>query len=334
MTKAALRGVNLGGWLVLEKWMTPSLFADTGAVDEYTFMSTPEAGARIEKHRKTFIVESDFAWMRANGINAVRIPVGYWLFETDGPYTPTIKYLDWAVKMAKRYDLKVLVDLHAAPGSQNGHDHSGKVGKAEWYREHAYRAKTLEVLAKIAKYYADEPTVWGVELLNEPKMGLFQWKLRRFYREAYEKIIKVARPGLVVVFHDAFTPRLLSGAIGAQARFPVVMDVHWYHFLDWLVRWRSIESYFGKLQRRPGVIKWLQRCQPVIIGEWSIVLSDKTMKKYPKSKESDFFRRNGQLQLEAYEHAAGWFYWTYKTEEPGIWHFRSLVESGDIVLKR
>ncbi len=26
-----LRGVNLGGWLVLEKWITPSLFADLAA---------------------------------------------------------------------------------------------------------------------------------------------------------------------------------------------------------------------------------------------------------------------------------------------------------------
>ena len=29
-----LRGVNLGGWLVLEKWMTPSLFAGVQAEDE------------------------------------------------------------------------------------------------------------------------------------------------------------------------------------------------------------------------------------------------------------------------------------------------------------
>ena len=28
-----LRGVNLGGWLVLEKWMTPSLFEGLQATD-------------------------------------------------------------------------------------------------------------------------------------------------------------------------------------------------------------------------------------------------------------------------------------------------------------
>ena len=28
-----VRGVNLGGWLVLEKWMTPSIFEGLNAVD-------------------------------------------------------------------------------------------------------------------------------------------------------------------------------------------------------------------------------------------------------------------------------------------------------------
>ena len=31
-----LRGVNLGGWLVLEKWMTASLFDGLEATDETT----------------------------------------------------------------------------------------------------------------------------------------------------------------------------------------------------------------------------------------------------------------------------------------------------------
>ena len=34
--KQVLRGVNLGNWLLLEKWMSPRVFAGTGARDEYT----------------------------------------------------------------------------------------------------------------------------------------------------------------------------------------------------------------------------------------------------------------------------------------------------------
>jgi len=32
-----VRGVNTGGWFVLEPWITPSIFEGNGAVDEYTF---------------------------------------------------------------------------------------------------------------------------------------------------------------------------------------------------------------------------------------------------------------------------------------------------------
>ena len=95
-----LRGVNLGGWLLLEKWMTPSIFAGTGAIDEYTFMQTEGAAQKIDDHRKSFITEDDFKWLKRNGVNAVRIPIGYWIFDGDDPYVPAIEHLDWAIAMA------------------------------------------------------------------------------------------------------------------------------------------------------------------------------------------------------------------------------------------
>ena len=34
MAERALHGVNLTGWLTLEPWGTPELFADSGALEE------------------------------------------------------------------------------------------------------------------------------------------------------------------------------------------------------------------------------------------------------------------------------------------------------------
>ena len=167
---SALRGVNLGGWLIVEKWMTPSLFADTDAVDEYTFMQTPGARVKLRSHQKNFIREDDFKWMANNGVQAIRIPVGYWLFDGDDPYVSCIGYLDWAFRMAAKYDLQVLVCLHGAPGSQNGHDHSGRIGKALWHQSFAYQQRTLEVLMRIATRYRAHSQFWGLELLNEPRL--------------------------------------------------------------------------------------------------------------------------------------------------------------------
>ncbi|MGZ8190099.1 MAG: hypothetical protein ACXWTS_02595 [Methylococcaceae bacterium] len=76
-----LRGVNLGGWLVLEKWITPSVFEGLQAKDEtsYCVELGSEAQVRLKQHWDTFITREDFAWLAKTGINAVRLPVGHWL---------------------------------------------------------------------------------------------------------------------------------------------------------------------------------------------------------------------------------------------------------------
>lgn len=327
-----LRGVNFGGWLVLEKWMTPSLFAGTDARDEYSFMQTRGAKAKIEQHRKSFITEKDFRWLRDHGINAVRIPVGYWIFDDD-PFMPCITHLDWAVKVAGQYGLKVLIDLHGAPGSQNGHDHSGRIGKSLWYAKKRYRKQTVDTLVRLAERYRDQSQVWGLELLNEPKASLFHSKLRRFYEQAQRAVLKVARPGLHIVFSDAFRPRLLTGALLPKKHFPVVMDIHWYQFGWWHQDRRPLRKYFRLVQKRATLLRTLQREQPVIIGEWSGVISHEVMYKLTPDEQKAAQKQHIELQLQTYEVAAGWFYWSYKTEDGGVWSFRDMVESQALMLK-
>ena len=49
-----IKGVNLGNWLVLEKWMSPALFDGTTADDEYylpTQLDPAVYEARIKTHR-------------------------------------------------------------------------------------------------------------------------------------------------------------------------------------------------------------------------------------------------------------------------------------------
>lgn len=324
-----LRGVNLGGWLLLEKWMTPSLFKDTGAVDEYMFMKLPGAKAKIDRHRREFITEEDFKWMAANQVNAVRIPVGYWVLEGDEPYVEGVKYLDWAVKTAKKYNIWVLIDFHGAKGSQNGKDHSGKRGKSDWFKYDEYREQTIMTLEKLADRYKHAENLWGIELLNEPKFGLFHFKLRRFYKEAYRRVSNIAGSNVKIIFHDAFTPRLMSGALRQQN---AVMDTHWYQFTVLSPWFYSLKRYFKKVTRRKALVNRLLKRQPVIIGEWSVVLSGKILKGLTKSEEGEAFKTHAKLQQEAYAGAAGWFYWSYKAEGRGIWNFRSLVEDGVITL--
>ena len=92
-----LQGVNLGGWLVLEKWMTPSLFDGTTTADETYFchdLGEDRARERLKTFRDTFIQRRDFAEIADHGFNAMRIPVPFFIFEDIGPYIHCYEYLD------------------------------------------------------------------------------------------------------------------------------------------------------------------------------------------------------------------------------------------------
>jgi glucan 1,3-beta-glucosidase len=63
--------------------------------------------------------------MSISRLNHVRIPIGYWAYYDVRPGEPFIQgqrdYLLKAISWAQTYNIKVIVDLHGAPGSQNGH---------------------------------------------------------------------------------------------------------------------------------------------------------------------------------------------------------------------
>ena len=164
-----LRGVNLGGWLVLEKWITPSLFAGLQATDETSFcveLGEIEATRRLHHHWNTFITRDDFAWLQKAGINAVRLPLGHWLFGKDYPYHRSygaarhpfvaggLDIVDQVFAWAKEFGLRVVLDLHAAPGCQNGFDNGGILGVCEWHTQEEYLEHSLSVLERLAQRYA------------------------------------------------------------------------------------------------------------------------------------------------------------------------------------
>src|SRR5690348_248434 len=93
--QGALYGVNLGGWLVLERWITPSVFEDSKACDEYSLsLDAPaEVVTRIRKHRDSFITKADFVWLKKQGIEAVRLPVGHGVFGDAAPYLASVEYV-------------------------------------------------------------------------------------------------------------------------------------------------------------------------------------------------------------------------------------------------
>lgn len=166
-----IKGVNLGNWLVLEKWMSPNLYDGTTAADEYYLprqLPKEVYEARIRTHRAEFVSERDFARMKAIGLNTVRIPVPYFIFGDREPFIGCIDELDKAFVWAEKYGLKILVDLHTTPMSQNGYDNGGISGVCKWAQLPEEVDFVLDVLEKLAERYGHRKGLLGITPLNEP----------------------------------------------------------------------------------------------------------------------------------------------------------------------
>ena len=283
---------------------------------------------RIEKHRASFMQEKDWRWLSAQGITHVRLPIGYWALQDDEPYISARTYLDFAFRMAEKYDVKILLDLHGLKGSQNAEMHSGLIGEVEWKK---YIPQHLAVLTGLAKRYKDSPALWGIEVINEPRIWGNYFALLRYYRKAYDVLRSIVRPGTYTVFHDGFVPPLFSGALRKRKNFPVAMDTHFYGVFPGLLRHRSLRTY-DHIRRVvfSAVLRITQLSQPVIVGEWSSVLPQTYFKRIPETQHLKIIGETIVRQRQIYDQALAQFYWNYKTEGRGMFNYRSLVEDGII----
>ena len=149
----ATRGTNIGGWMVLEPWITPSLFyrflgkthSEGVGKDSWTFCEAlgPEEGNKLMKaHWKSWVTEDIIKGLAEREVELVRLPIGDWTLKPYGVYKGCMdgakEEIDWFLKTCDKYGIKVLLDVHAVRGSQNGFDNSGVAHKTVWLSEDRY----------------------------------------------------------------------------------------------------------------------------------------------------------------------------------------------------
>ena len=229
------------------------MFEETGndaIVDEYTYGQYQDhdvAQTKLRKHWSTFYSEDDFRLMREYGLNHARyaaptylvsfeptlcrIPISWWsvpVEQNTGSYIPgawpyILKALDWAAA----HNIYVILDLHGAPGSQNGFDNSGiRTGDPEWGIQQSNINATVNVISYIAKEIGDKVSV--IELLNEVagfRQG-FGDAARQYWQSGYRAVRDAVGTGPKVMIGDAF---LTVGAWNGYTIEPeasgVIMDL-------------------------------------------------------------------------------------------------------------
>ena len=127
-TGGALTGTNIGGWMVLEPWITPSLFyrflgktrQEGVGIDSFTFcevLGPSEGNEVIRAHWDHWFTEENINELANRGIKMVRLPIGDWTLEPYGPYIGCMdgakEKIDWMFDICAKYNIQVFLEVHA-----------------------------------------------------------------------------------------------------------------------------------------------------------------------------------------------------------------------------
>lgn len=305
----ALRGVNLGGWLVEEIWMTPVAgkapagleFKDVK--DHVSLWNTVEKRLGRESMlrvrqawRDNWVTEADFARIKSLGMNHVRVPFLASLLEEPGG-------MDWlkkSVAWAKKNGLYVVIDMHGTPGSQSNEHHTGEENKNRLWFDVENIAKMEQLWQKLALEFKNEPTVAVYDLMNEPTGVPNTAILALVYNRIIQAVRKVD-PDKPVLIDDAYRGFDQTPHANVAGWTQVVYSLHRYRF----DAKTSAEHTEGLTKDLPK-IKELQgyRNAPIYIGEFNLEPhgNAKVMREYVQGLDKAGF---------------SWALWTYKTAAPG-----------------
>jgi len=282
---AALTGTNLGGWLVLEPWITPSLFyrftgkngSEGVGIDSWTLCEAlgPEEGNKLMRaHWAAWYNEDHISNLSVRGIEIVRVPIGDWTLDPYGPYVGCMDgasdMVQWILDTCAKYNIKVLIDVHTAKGSQNGFDNSGQTSLLVWRNETSFShwgnaaanwlgdfdwtdkavagnynggfyrnvnyaniQRSLNMTLNLLKTYGAHSAFYAFEPVNEPWWLTDLVVLKDFYRKVRKQVQRYA-PQAKFVFHDSFRydATVWNDLFEDWDTQNVVMDHHYYQAFD------------------------------------------------------------------------------------------------------
>lgn len=374
-----IKGTNLGGWLITENWMTPSLYGSAGlpgknddksAMDEWTLCETLGDGceAVLENHWATFYSEEDFIRMANYGLNTVRIPVPYWIWNKtdDEPFITgsQIPYLQRALNWSYIYGLDVILDMHALPGSQSSYQvHTGLYAQEGFQNSTTNMDRAIDAITKMTTEFTKEEyngVITAIELVNEPWIEAYQagnmpWTLLEEYMVKAYNAVRAAETiiddneEVMVIVHDAFgsltdwTSNFFAENGDGYNWTNYAVDTHIYH------AWSDIPTELGHIQAACDLVDYLETAQasvPIIVGEFSLGVQtfcvnykdcfnltlDDALANVTTTGEYGsrdmFVRTLWEAQLYVYEHTTGWIFWNWKTELAPTWSYEQSVAQG------
>ena len=302
-----LKAVNAGGYLIQEGWMCATLLSaeeGVGVSDHVSMTETLESrfgydGMRelIGIYTSNFWKEEDFDNVKALGFNAIRLPFGYFNLENESGELTEFGELDRFIDECDARDIYVILDLHGSYGSQNGSDHSGRVGAAELFDVPENMDKTVRLWETVAARYRDRDIIAGYDLLNEPSgsAGYTNFIQFAFYDRLYDAV-RAVDPNHVLIMEAVWEAENLPD--------PSLEIYGWenvcysYHNYCWGEGEKDFEIQKAFVDSKLADYRALTYEVPKFIGEFTCF----------------GLKQAWEYTLGAYEDAGiGYAIWTYKT---------------------
>lgn len=275
-----------------------------------------ELRAFEDAYCRTFIQEDDFRRIASWGANGVRLPFHYAFLEKK-PYqydTERLAFLKTVLQWAEKHSLKVILDLHAACGSQNHDWHSDSRGSARLWQNRKFQERTAALWEYLASALKDSPALYGYDLLNEPVIDKERISvLQQLYRGIIRAVRSVDARRILFLEGNVWAQEIdfLKDLLGEN----IAVSIHSYHPLEFTFNFMRYASYPGTI----GGLPWnrdalrnslasykefsLKHNVPIYVGEFGVNYRENA---------------NGELQWVEdmvsifREFGFSWTYWTYK----------------------
>lgn len=268
----------------------------------------------LKQYRANFIKAGDIKQIKRLGFNCARIPINYRFFDKDG-----WRHLDKIISWFKDAGLYSILDLHAAPGSQNKDWHSDSLGESLFWENESYRQRHVNLWAKIAKRYKDESSIAGFDILNEPVTTKTK-TLKFLYQRVTEAIRKYDTNHIIILEGNNWATDL--DCILPVADKNTVLSIHFYSPLSYVLNLTPHKKYPGKIDgefwNRAKISEVLSRYNriqerfklPILVGEFGIASRCVAC--------NAEFKWVGDTLSAFKRFGFHWTYWTYKAVSNNI----------------
>ena len=307
-----IQGINYGNLLIQEGWMSvnslgPKLNEDgsyakinsEGVIEEYEEVYQEELDLALKNnpnlnqekinelwsiYYKSYCQEIDFQNIKEIGLNTIRLPMYYRNFLEGEDDKLVLKenafeFIDYFLENAKKYDLKVILDMHGVVGGQSGNEHSG-TRRTEFWTNEVYQKEMCDLWKNIASYYLNErkdlaSTILAYDLINEPALDKKETTKREWdvMDKMYKAIREVDEDHIIAIegcwYFDSLPDPKKYNWENVMYEFhlynwdnaKVSNDIyHTLHFFKWMTTNYDVPIYIGEFNffdKKDEWIKWL-----------------------------------------------------------------------------